>query len=639
MSDDINQKILFINMPWATTQRPSIALGILAQLSNDAKIPVKTLYPNLDMSALIGFENYARFSNERALYGFSEHIFAADLFGKEPLDSDNYVISFHKLLEQDEEVKNWNVPFTDIDYLFTLRDSIIPRFLDSVTTRIVQESPTVLGLSSTFNQVMSCLALAHRVKQKYPKINIIAGGACFHGMMGLEYHRAFPHILDYVFNGEAEEAFREFLQRLKTGTSLHGIAGVSSFVGNTQSFIPGEPLYDMNLSPLPDYDDFFLESDRVKTETGKMFNIDVLPFESSRGCWWGQKRHCLFCGNNEDMIVFRSKDVDRIIKDILQLSARYRLNKLSATDWVISNELCDNLFDRLIKLDLDLELFYEARVNMKKRQVIQMKDAGITSIQPGIESLSTPILKLMNKGTTALQNIQFLRWCKEARINASYNILGGVPKERIEYYRDMSKLITKLYHLQPPHHNLQYIEMHRFSPFFEEQEKYGIEHITVRADYTANFPPGIIDLDKICYFFNITSSQKLPESDYAHPVTEAISAWKSAQDQKVPAVYEYAIGPSFLRIIDTRTETNRVFSLTDIYQDITLLCDEIQTLRSLCRDLLPVYPAEVKDGTINRVIDELIEHDILVQEGTHLLTLPIGKKPRTTEELRDYVLS
>ena len=52
-------------MPWATTHRPSIALGILTRICQKEHVPCKTLYANLDMSAKVGFEVAGRFANER----------------------------------------------------------------------------------------------------------------------------------------------------------------------------------------------------------------------------------------------------------------------------------------------------------------------------------------------------------------------------------------------------------------------------------------------------------------------------------------------------------------------------------------------------------------------------------------------
>jgi hypothetical protein len=69
-----------------------------------------------------------------------------------------------------------------------------------------------------------------------------------------------------------------------------------------------------------------------------------------------------------------------------------------------------------------------------------------------------------------------------------------------------------------------------------------------------------------------------------------------------------------------------------------LLCDEIKGRQSLAKDLSKRYPNEVADGRLDAVINELIGADVLMAEGNQLLTLPIGHKVRTTEELRAYVL-
>ena len=42
----------------------------------------------------------------------------------------------------------------------------------------------------------------------------------------------------------------------------------------------------------------------------------LLPVEMSRGCWWGEKKQCVFCGNNESMITYRSKSSNSIVDEI-----------------------------------------------------------------------------------------------------------------------------------------------------------------------------------------------------------------------------------------------------------------------------------------------------------------------------------
>src|SRR5512144_1002972 len=97
-----------------------------------------------------------------------------------------------------------------------------------------------------------------------------------------------------------------------------------------------------------------------------------------------------------------------------------------------------------------MALFYEVKSNLRKEQVKQLRDAGITEIQPGIESFSDAVLKLMRKGVSALQNIQLLKWCKEFGVQPRWNVLWGFPGEAGEEYERMAAMIPLLAHLPPP---------------------------------------------------------------------------------------------------------------------------------------------------------------------------------------------
>jgi ribosomal peptide maturation radical SAM protein 1 len=631
-------RVLFLDMPWATGQRPSIALAILRQLCVENNVPVQVFYSNLDMATRVGFEVAGRFADERQLYGLSEHLFSVDVFGKEALQSDEYLQILSEGYQNESKRDPWKTRFADLNFLKHLRDEEVPQFLDKVLERVLDANPDIVGFTATFNQVMSSIALASRIKKVRPEIQILMGGACFDGEMGQEYHRALPHIIDHVFMGEAEESFRAYLKRVKAGEPTDGIPGVTSVINGELLLIPGRPLANMNESPSPDYDDFFSEKERLLKETGRVFNIEFIPFESSRGCWWGAKNHCVFCGINPELMGFRAKDVDRVIREIVTLSARYGVVRLTATDWIISRWHCNELFRRLKELDLDLEIFYEVRADMKKWQIKLMREAGVAMIQPGIESFSTPLLQLMKKGTMAIRHVQFLRWCKEYGIDASYNILACFPGEQAEWYFEMARLIPHLRHLQPPINNIVPIEMHRFAPLYEKKESFGVETHMIRPDYAFNLPAGLADPQKIAYFFSFRSNRIPPAGDYMKTMEVLIDSWQTAHRQKQPPLYEYMIGAGFLRVTDTRQGEGRYLHLADLHQDVVLLCDEISSRRTLAADLSARYPREVANGTLDRVIDELVAADVLMAEGNYLLTLPIGRRPRTTEELRSYVL-
>ena len=78
--------------------------------------------------------------------------------------------------------------------------------------------------------------------------------------------------------------------------------------------------------------------------------------------------------------------------------------------------------------------------------------------------------------------------------------------------------------------------------------------------------------------------------------------------------------------------------LSGLHHDVFLLCDEIQTRAGLRKCLARNWPAEAASGELDLVIDELVQNDILIEEGSQLLALPVGETFRDTDELRNYVL-
>ena len=631
-------QVTLVNMPWGSVHRPAIAIGILSQLCKEASVAVSSLYPNFDMAANIGLDVAKLFADEVSLYGVSEHLFAVDLFGKESLESDDYLRVFCHILREDELHEDWSEHVANFKFLSYLRDEVVPQFLDKTTARVLAENPTVVGFTATFNQSMASLALASRLKKVNPNIQCIAGGACFDDEMGEEFQRAFPHIFDHIFLGEAENSFRTYLRHLKDGKPAYGIPGVTSFKNGMLESLPSEPLRDMNLSPRPDYESYFREKSRIDSRNGKEIYVDFLPYESSRGCWWGYKQHCIFCGINPDIMDFRSKDVDRVIDEIVEMSSEYGVVKFMATDWILSRSNANKLFERLKALNIDLDLFYEVRANLQKSKMKLMKEAGVNTIQPGIESFSTPLLEHMKKWTSGIRQVQFIRWCREYDILPRYNILYGFPGERAEWYLEMAKRIPDYRHLPPPMSNVHPVEMHRFAPLFRDRESFGVIDYDLRSDYRHNFPKGLIDSRKIGYFFDYSSSEILEGEDHLIELRGAIAEWCRAYMEAPVPIYEYVVGPTFVRVVDTRDGRRVEFVFRHLEMAIILLCDQIRTRETLAKDLISLYPHQVSDGRLDKIVGDLVKQGILMAEGNKLLTIPVGQHPRTTEELRAMVL-
>ncbi len=199
--------------------------------------------------------------------------------------------------------------------------------------------------------------------------------------------------------------------------------GDRSIVGAS---IGASPISKLDELPYPDYDDYF---EQLQASSLNINGSVDLPFETSRGCWYGAKHHCTFCGLNGETMAYRSKSPSRALKEIQFLAGRHGVKRLTATDNILDTRYLAELLPELERGDSKLSLFYEVKANLRREQLAALKRAGIDRLQPGIESLSTSILQLMRKGCTALQNLQTLKWASELRIQMFWNFLAGFPGE------------------------------------------------------------------------------------------------------------------------------------------------------------------------------------------------------------------
>ena len=124
--------------------------------------------------------------------------------------------------------------------------------------------------------------------------------------------------------------------------------------------------------------------------------------------------------------------------------------KSALPDNILDFRYFRSLLPLLEEAKLDLELEYELKSNLSRSQVELLRDAGVRAAQVGIESLSTPILRLMRKGVTASQNIQTLKWLTAAGMEVKWNFLYSFPGEDPSAYANLPELIAKLVHLAPP---------------------------------------------------------------------------------------------------------------------------------------------------------------------------------------------
>jgi hypothetical protein len=205
--------------------------------------------------------------------------------------------------------------------------------------------------------------------------------------------------------------------------------------------------------------------------------------------------------------------------------------------------------------DWDLDLFYEVEANLS-RGISCARSRGRGRVRAARDrEQSTHVRELMRKGSTMLTNVRFLKWAAYYGIHSVWNILMGFPGETDEDYLRQAELIPSLCHLQPPQ-SCGTIWLERYSPYFTDAD-FPISDIRPSDAYRHVYPIDGIDHARIAYFFDYTASGVAGQPARA-AVCAAVAEWKQRWAQDDRPRLDYARGPTWIEITDTRAEPRRV---------------------------------------------------------------------------------
>ena len=296
-------KVGLVTMPFSYSKFPSIQLGTLSALLKAQGIGTHTYHFNLQFAHKIGVPLYEILCEKRGLFG--EWLFSALLFRDNPKHKE-YPNVFKPIFEDTAREAGCST-----SHLEEIARTIAPQFLTWCLTAVDRSQFDVVGFTSTFDQNVASLSLAKLIKDVYPNVRIVFGGANFDGDMGLEHFRAFPWI-DYVVIGEGEEIFPPLVQQILLGEETAIPPGVVFRREGQIHLTPHEQLFtQFSELPPPDYDDYFAELHELAKQGSTGLNR-ILLYEGSRGCWWGEKHHCTFCGLNAQAMEFRAKTPEQV---------------------------------------------------------------------------------------------------------------------------------------------------------------------------------------------------------------------------------------------------------------------------------------------------------------------------------------
>ena len=603
------KRVLLLVMPFLTLPRPHLGVALLKAGMARLGMSCDIRYFIFRFADIIGVPLYVRIAERSPAHLLvGEFVFTPALYGEDARPFADFRAG----------IADYVLPYPE-DYLRQLERArnLTPAFIQECASQIDFSQYDIVGFTSSFEQNIASLAMAQEIKRRAPHIATVFGGANFESEMGVELHRRFPFI-DVVCSGEADYVFPEVVRRIRAGEPLHDLGGVTCRVNGETVTSTAQQTFVSNLNelPYPDHSDYFRA---LQSSTARDMVVTETTMETSRGCWWGQKHHCTFCGLNGMGMTYRSKTPARAYQEIKHLLETYRSPEIFNTDNIVDIRYFSELFPRLAADGFRIQLFYETKSNLKKNHLLSLWKVGSTRFVPGIESLNSHVLTLMDKGVKGIQNMQLLRWSEEIGFEVLWNVLCGFPGETPDDYYQSTRWMKAVTHLPAPSVMTRF-RLDRFSPMFKWPEKYGITNIRSYWGYRLCYPFPEESILRLAYYHDCDPPSLPGTPDAIKTTWEAVAQWQRVHDQ---STLNAELTETSLIIHERRVSyTPTDYCYDGLARDIYLAADGVHSDVVILEAVAGRYP-EVTIENVRKILSEFVALDLMLQEENLYLRLAI----------------
>ena len=604
-------------MPFAPIERPALGVSVLKAVLAECGIDCRVAYLNLEFAELLGPGRYdciARTLPARSLAG--EWAFAESMWGSRADLPRSYIDDVLRgLFEASDD---------DVEAVQRAR-ALAPGFLRDRLASLPWRDFDVVGFSSITVQNLPSLALARLVKEARPDTPVVFGGTNWQGEAGIALHRLVG-VADFAVSGEAELSFPKLLRwiagdrRCPPG-EIPGLVYASA--GKTRATDEATPVTDLDSLPTPDFSDFYETRHRLP---GVRSSLPSLTYEASRGCWWAKGGSCSFCGIDERRRLYRAKSPERVLEELRELTALWPCSIVHLADAVVPPTFLDDVLPAIAADPLPSPLFFEVRPVLSHDQVRALA-ATRSQVQPGIESFSDHVLKLLHKGTRGLENIRFLKWCRSAGVTAHWNLIFGVPGETAQDREELLELLPSISFLEPPR-MCQTIRVDRDSPYHREPATRGIRKLASLAAYRYLFPFDEERLAQIAYAFDHECDPDWTPPPTADRLERAVHAWRDATF--AGSLWLDGCEHGRIRLRDARPgAASRIVELDELESRLYEACEDIARWPDLV-GIVETFASDDAEDVARATIESLVARRLMVRSGDRFLSVALTHEGQRT---------
>jgi ribosomal peptide maturation radical SAM protein 1 len=608
--------VVLVSTPWPLYSRPSIQIATLKAFlrSQFPDLRVKAHHFYLKVAESIDYKIYHEISERTWL---AETVYAALLYPEQG-------VSVEKLFFRETKGKSL-LRKIDFETLTRRVGEVTNTFIDEIDWSVFG----LAGFTICLCQLTSTLYFIKRIKKKFPNLPVVVGGSMFTGDSARNLLEIFPEI-DFMTHGEGELPLSQLVGYLKTSPnrsnipSLPGI--ITSQAAKSNNRFTFSQLRDLSQLPTPDYDDYFK---LLATFSSSKTFFPTLPAEISRGCWWdrfhqGEKHSgCAFCNLNLQWDRYRSKEPEQVINEVDDLTTQYKILSVAFMDNLIPIKISGMIFNKLGQLNKDFRLFCEIRATTPKRVLESMKQAGVQEVQIGIEALSTRLLKKLNKGTSAIQNLQIMKYCEELSLVNTSNLILQFPGSD---FLDVEETLQNLeFALAFRPLKLVHFWLGLGSPVWRDPQAFGLKAVFNHPNWAILFPENVFNT--VDFMIQAYRGDLMRQKELWRSVKQKVKAWKKAytelhRESLSTPILSFRDGRDFLIIRQRRLKAEPMtHRLVGISRAIYLFCQQHRSLKRI----LHQFPGTTEDKVLP-FLKMMVAKKLMFEENNNYLSLAVPIK-------------
>lgn len=308
--------------------------------------------------------------------------------------------------------------------------------LEAIRKAVSRIRPDLVGITTMTFSLLDVLDTAGAIKEIDSNVKICLGGP--HVSIYPKETLSFKEV-DFVIQGEGEEAFLHLVNNFNDKASLFNIRGLGlkDELGNLHLNGKKQIIEDLDILPAMDIKLINYKKCYSPLGVGKL----MMTLQSSRGCPF----RCIYCDQQSGKIL-RKRSIKKIIDEIKAFHALgirdiFFVDDLFTLDRRRVFEFCSSILDERI----DIFFKISSRVDTVDREMLTMlKRAGCYRVHYGVESGSQQILNRLKKGITVEQIENAFRLTQEAGIDTFAYFMLGSPDETRQDIMDTINFALKL---------------------------------------------------------------------------------------------------------------------------------------------------------------------------------------------------